>query len=129
MRGEYLEPEPEPEPENTLDLDTQTAGANASHSNKGTAAAADDDWQDMASYQAEQGIEIGEMGDRTNVVREGGEEPLVQNTDKKKRKKGDQADEEQPLANGELDKEARKKAKKERDMQRKRDKAAKGKSE
>ncbi|USP75375.1 hypothetical protein yc1106_02649 [Curvularia clavata] len=119
LRGEYLAPD------KSLDVEEEEAAGAGAKGNG--SAAADEGWQDMASYQAEQGaVEIGEVGDRTNVVQEGGEEPQVQTKDKKKRKKG-QAEDEKVLAEGEVDKEARKKAKKERDLQRKRENAAKAK--
>ena len=122
LRGEYLEPD------RTLDVDEEEEdAAGASTGTGGKSAAAIEDWQDMAAYQAEQGgIEIGEVGERTNVVQDGVEEPEVQSKEKKKRKK-DQVDGEQAPAHGKLDKEARKKAKKERDLQRKRENAARAK--
>jgi hypothetical protein len=125
LRGEYLEPE------RTLDAEEEEEGEgkdSVAGGQGGKGAAVQEDWQDMASYQAEQGgIEIGEVGDRTNVVQEGGEEPEVQSKDNKKRKK-DQADGQQAPADGQMDKEARKKAKKDRDLQRKRENAAKAKA-
>ncbi|KAF1358011.1 hypothetical protein EJ07DRAFT_167031 [Lizonia empirigonia] len=94
LRGEYLEPEATPEPE-----DEEEAGA------------AEIEWQDKETYEREQGeIEVGDLGDRSNVVGEGGQEPEVEVTGEKR--KG---------ADAKLDKEARKKAKKERDAQRKKE--------
>jgi hypothetical protein len=57
-------------------------------------------------------VEIGDIGERTNIVKDGGEEPEVEvEVTGEKRKGGD----------AKLDKEARKKAKKERDAQRKKE--------
>ncbi|KAL5121905.1 hypothetical protein ACEQ8H_000121 [Pleosporales sp. CAS-2024a] len=119
LRGEYFEPEKTPEPE-------EDSGAKKSSKNKRkdlSTTMADADWQDKAEYEAEQGgVEVGEVGDRTNVVQGGGEEPEIQLTGgaaqngAKKRKTGAQAM---------TDKEARKAAKKEREKAWKREKAAK----
>ncbi|KAG9196533.1 hypothetical protein G6011_01654 [Alternaria panax] len=129
MRGEYREPERAldlEEDQQDVTTDITVSGGKGKTGKK--AAGADDDWQDLASYQAAQGdIEVGEIGDRTNVVQEGGEEPQVQSTkDKDKKKRKNEAEEQAPV-DGQIDKEARKRAKKERDQQRKKDKAAKGK--
>jgi hypothetical protein len=131
MRGEYQEPDRaldlEDEQQNVT-ADVTITGGLKKQSKK--AAGAEEDWQDLAAYQAEQGeIEIGEIGDRSNVVQEGGEEPRVQSTKSKdKKKRSNEQVEEQGAASGQIDKEARKRAKKERDQQRKKDKAAKGKA-
>jgi hypothetical protein len=135
MRGEYQEPDraldlEDDQPNVTTDaIDTGARKGVLKKSSK-FAAGADDEWQDLATYQAEQGdIEIGEVGDRTNVVQEGGEEPQVQSTKgKDKKKRSNEQVEEQGAADGAIDKEARKRAKKERDDQRKRERAAKGRS-
>jgi hypothetical protein len=123
LRGEYLEPEKTPEPEENEDGDD--FGAGKKFNKKGgkkrkDAPAADEGWQDKAEYEREEGmIEIGEIGDRTNVVQDGGEEPEVQVTDglqedgSKKRKAGQDE--------GKIDKESRKLAKKKRSEQRKKD--------
>lgn len=115
LRGEYLEPEATPEPEEHLE-DEGEEGAQSKPNkmgkgNKKTFDEVDVEWQDKETYEREQGeIEIGELGDRSNAVGEGGEEPEVEVTGEK-RKGGD----------AKLDKEARKKAKKERDAQRKKE--------
>ncbi|EUC32857.1 hypothetical protein COCCADRAFT_5541 [Bipolaris zeicola 26-R-13] len=123
LRGEYLEPDTTLEAQDEA-LDTAADGEGSKNTG------AEQDWQDKATYQAELGgIEIGDVGNRTNVV-QGGQEPPVQTNDTKKRKK-DQAHDhdhnQQSPADGQVDKDARKKAKKERDLQRKRDNAAKAK--
>ncbi|KZM23043.1 uncharacterized protein EKO05_0008167 [Ascochyta rabiei] len=124
LRGEYLEPEATPEPE-----EEEANGARAKYSNKGkgkrtTFANADADadadadaagvhieWQDKDVYEREQGeLDMGDLGDRTNVVAEGGDVPDVEVTGEKR--KG---------ADAKLDKDARKKAKKERDALRKKE--------
>jgi hypothetical protein len=131
MRGEYQEPDRALDLEDdqqNVTADVTVTGGLKKQSKK--AAGAEEDWQDLAAYQAEQGeIEIGEIGDRSNVVQEGGEEPRVQSTKSKdKKKRSNEQVEEQGAASGQIDKEARKRAKKERDQQRKKDKAAKGKA-
>ncbi|RMZ74142.1 hypothetical protein GMOD_00005001 [Pyrenophora seminiperda CCB06] len=82
----------------------------------------------MAEYQAEQGgIEIGDVGDRTHLVLQGGKVPAVQVTGSmgiQSKKRKEQADDAHAAAIGDVDKAVRKKAKKERDLQRKREKAA-----
>lgn len=123
LRGEYLEPDA------TLEAQEEALDAADGEGSKNTGA--EQEWQDVAAYQAGQGgIEIGDVGNRNNVVQEGGQEPLVQTNDTKKRKK-DQAyghdHNQQSPPDGQVDKDARKKAKKERDLQRKRDNAAKAK--
>ncbi|KAH6866954.1 hypothetical protein J4E91_004030 [Alternaria rosae] len=134
MRGEYQEPEraldEEDDQQNATTDVTVTSGRKGGlKKSSKTAAVAEGEWQDLAEYQAEQGdIEIGEIGDRTNVVQEGGEEPQVQSTKGKDKKRTNAQVEEQGPADGAIDKEARKRAKKERDQQRKKEKAAKGKS-
>ena len=115
LRGEYLEPEATPEPE---EEEATEGGAQTFNGKKGKgkktkftdaeAGEVEIEWQDKEAYEREQGeIEIGELGDRTNVVQEGDEE--VEATGEKR--KGD----------SKLDKDARKKAKKERDAQRKKE--------
>jgi hypothetical protein len=118
LRGEFLEPEKTPEPEENED-DGYGAKKFSSKKRKDFSTTTDDDWQDKAVYEAQQGvIEVGEIGDRTNVVQDGGEEPEVEVTSgarengAKKRKQGGE---------GMTDKEARKQAKKERDQQRKKE--------
>lgn len=120
LRGEFLEPEKTPEVEEIEDEDANAYGS-GKHSKKRKSApheTTDSDWEPLAQFEADQGgIEIGEVGDRSNFVQDGGEEPEVRATtgaqeSGKKRKKG---------GAGLTDKEARKQAKKERDQQRKRD--------
>lgn len=130
LRGEYLEPDlslddvDDDQQGAVADIAVTTGGKKLGKKTK-AAAAAEEDWQDMAEYQAEQGgIEIGEVGDRTHVVQEGGEEPEIQITGSKGKKRKDQTDDAQAGADGEVDKAARKRAKKERAMQRKRENAA-----
>lgn len=112
LRGEYLEPEPTPEPE----VEEGAEGEKAWNGKKGkgkktTFTDADVEWQDKEAYEREQGeMEIGDVGERANIVQDGGEEPEVEVAGEK-RKGGD----------AKLDKEARKKAKKERDAQRKKE--------
>lgn len=128
LRGEYLEPEATPEPEEQEASEDAHAGKKGKKNKgpkKSAGAEQEEGWTDMATYAQEEGLgmEVGEIGDRTNVVAEGGEEPEIEATNasgekKKKRKEGDEAD-------GGLDKAARKKAKKERDLQRKRENAKK----
>jgi hypothetical protein len=131
LRGEYLEPEKTPEPEENEDenADGLGAGKKFNKKRKGFTTLREEDWEDKAVYEQEQGgIEVGEIGDRMNFVQEGGEEPEVQvttgaeeETGVKKRKKEGEAS----SGDAVVDKEARKKAKKERDAQRKRDNAKK----
>ncbi|KAJ4380330.1 hypothetical protein N0V86_004641 [Didymella sp. IMI 355093] len=115
LRGEFLEPEPTPEPEEQFAEREETWKGKKGKGKKTTftdeeAGDAQVEWQDKDVYEREQGeIEIGEVSDRTNVVQEGGEEPEVEVTGEKR--KGDQ-----------LSKEDRKKAKKERDALRKKEK-------
>jgi hypothetical protein len=123
LRGEYLEPDKTLDEEENGVQDGAPAGVVLGSKKPGKGrkeyAAVEEDWQDMASYQAEQGIEIDELGPRTNVVQEGGEEPEVQAPSEGKKRKKDQV--EQGDADGKLDKAARKKAKKERDQQMRRE--------
>lgn len=117
LRGEYLEPEATPEPEEDAFAEL---GAQSKYSKKGKgtkttftdpeAGPVEIEWQDKETYEREQGeIELGDLGSRANVVAEGGEEPQVEVAGEKR--KGD----------AKLDKDARKKAKKERDVQRKKE--------
>jgi hypothetical protein len=120
LNGEFLEPEKTPEPEETAD---DAFGA-SKYSNKGQlkkdfSTSTDDDWQDKAAYEAEQGsIDVGELGDRSNVHGDGGVEPEVQIT------AGSEANirVKRKVAGEEfMDKAARKQAKREREQQRKRE--------
>lgn len=106
LRGEFLEPEPTPEPEEQGDRDQSWKGKNKKTSFVDETAL---EWQDKAVYEQEQGeVEVGEIFDRSNVVAEGGEEPVVEVTG------GKRAGEAQS-------KEERKRAKKEKNEQRKRE--------
>jgi hypothetical protein len=119
LRGEYLEPL---EPEEDEDATAAGTGGWKLAGEDAVGAEEGGDWQDMASYQMEQSIEIGDIGPRTNVVQEGGEEPEIEATDEGRKRKKDQGDGE---ANTKVDKEARKKAKKERALQQRRENAKK----
>lgn len=117
LRGEYLEPEPTPEPEEEGGAEGEKAWKGKKGQGTKTtftdaeAGAVQIEWQDKEAYEREQGeVEIGEVGERTNIVQDGGEEPEVEVTGEK-RKGGDEK----------LDKEARKRAKKERDALRKKE--------
>ena len=120
LRGEFLEPEKTPEVEDNDGENADADGAWKQNKKRKSApnATTDDEWEPLAQFEADQGgLEIGEIGDRMNFVQEGGDEPEVQVTagaqeSGKKRKKGGE---------GLTDKEARKQAKRERDLQRKRD--------
>ncbi|KAL6709712.1 hypothetical protein ACN47E_001140 [Coniothyrium glycines] len=121
LRGEYLEPEATPEPEGDGDdAAFEKKGRKGKGARKG---AQTEEWTDTATYAEEEGlgIETGEIGDRSNFVQEGGEEPEVEATQGGKKRKGDAKGE----VNDKLDKAARKKAKKDRDLKRKRDNAKK----
>lgn len=132
LRGEYLEPEVTPEPEDTQEADGSSAGkmGGKKDKRKRDANGTTGDWQDKAEFELEEGvIEVGEIGDRVHVVQDGGEEPEVEVTDATrekaaKKRKGDTgavgAD-----ADAKMSKEARKKAKMERNKQRKREDAEK----
>lgn len=122
LRGEYLEPEGTPEPEDQEQGNASGANGKTKQRKRRDAepgASDGEEWQNMSEWEREEGeVEVGEVGDRTNVVQEGGEAPEIEDTgrtevdkgSKKKRKK-----------NGEekLDKNARKKAKKQRNKERK----------
>ncbi|KAF2624290.1 hypothetical protein BU25DRAFT_157338 [Macroventuria anomochaeta] len=118
LRGEYLEPELTPEPEeeglegdNGKEWKGKKGRGRKTTFTDAEAGTVEVEWQDKEAYEREQGeMEVGEVGERTNVVGEGGEEPEVEITGEK-RKGGD----------AKLDKEARKKAKKERDALRKKE--------
>lgn len=114
LRGEYLEPEPTPEPEEVEGEADKAWKGNKGKGKKTTFTDAEVgvvevEWQDKEAYEREQGeMEIGDVGERTRVVQEGGDEPVIEVAGDKR--KGDK-----------LSKEDRKKAKKERDAQRKKD--------
>lgn len=119
LRGEYLEPEATPEPE--ADDKWGTKEATLAKENVETEVAveqaAQEGWQDLSEYEREQGVEVGEIGDRSNFVGSGGDAPDVQAT-------GEEVGEKRKLTAAE-DKEARKKAKKERNKEFKRQKESK----
>jgi hypothetical protein len=131
LRGEYLEPdktldEEEDGVQDGAAADGVVLGSKKPGKGRKEYAAVEEDWQDMASYQQELGIEIDELGPRTNVVQEGGEEPEVRAPSEGKKRKKEQA-EEGGAGDGKLDKAARKKAKKEREQQEKREREKKNK--
>lgn len=128
LSGEYLEPERTPEPEEDDDAvfggvsKGKTSGKDrkGGKSGKSSKTTDDDEWQDMAEYEREEGVvAVGEVGTRTTVVQEDGEEPEAHATSgaQDTKRKRDTVDGE---AFGKLSKEARKKAKKEKNQQRKR---------
>ncbi|CAI6341661.1 unnamed protein product [Periconia digitata] len=107
LRGEYLEPEATPEPEEPRSSKKSKTGKEAT--TDGT-----EDWQSMSEWEKEEGqIEVGEVGERSNVVQEGGEAPEVGKSDEQK-----------------VDKETRKQLKKQRAKQLRKEKeqAKEGKS-
>lgn len=116
LRGEYLEPEATPEPEEGADAVADGVGStNKKKGGKKGKASEEQEWQDIAEYEASQGgIEVGDVGERSNAVQDGGEAPEIEATGGKR--KGDTDTE-----GGKLDKEARKKAKKARDAERKKE--------
>lgn len=133
MRGEYMAPEKTPEPEEEEATEgQQSAGKGKKRKDISTALNdGDSDWQDKAEYERQEGVfEAGDIGERSNFVQEGGEEPEVQVTGgaqepaPKKKKEGG-AVKGGAAATAGLSKEAKKLAKKERNMQRKREKAQK----
>lgn len=116
LRGEYLEPEATPEPE-----EGNSAGADAVLSKKGAKAKgkrAQGEWQDAETVALqEDGLVVGDVGQRTNGVVEGWEEPEVQAT----YGDGDEGGSKRKQEDGAMTKEQRKKAKKEREHKRKQD--------
>jgi hypothetical protein len=124
LRGEFLEPEKTPEPEE--DEDQDDFGASLKFTKKGGKKRSEG-WQDKAEFEREEGVYgVGDIGDRTNVVQDGGEEPEVQITGGpqvggSKKRKTDAVTVEGEGEEG-MSKEARKAAKKQRNKQEKRDK-------
>ena len=109
LRGDYLEPEPTPEPEGEDQDQGQTSSA--LKSGKKTAVAPEE-WQDMSEFEREEGmVEVGEVGDRSNFVQEGGEVPELEAAAGEGKKRAQDDDD------GKLDKAARKKAKKAKDKE------------
>ncbi|KAF2134260.1 hypothetical protein P153DRAFT_372709 [Dothidotthia symphoricarpi CBS 119687] len=115
LRGEYLEPEATPEPEADADVVADGAGAQKKARKVGRAGA-EEGWQDMARYEESQGmIQVGDLGERSNALQDGGEAPEIEATGGDGKRKIEDGE------GGKMDKEARKKAKKARDAERKRD--------
>jgi hypothetical protein len=110
-----LEPEPTPEPEGGEQQDAENAQKEgnqiASQSHKGEGK--EQGWQDMSEYEREEGgIEVGELGERSNFVTSGGDAPAVEPTSAI-----EGHDELRTKRKAKEDKEARKKAKKERNKE------------
>jgi hypothetical protein len=111
LRGEHLEPEAEEQEDavaEQLDAGKKLEGGAGE---KRKVEAAEEGWQDIEEWQREQGPVVGEIGERSNFVAEGVEEPVVVEH-KVVGGKG----------SGKVDKAARKKAKKERAEKEKREK-------
>lgn len=114
LKGDYLEPEPTPEPEGGDQDQNISAFSRVNGKGKKTIEITED-WQDMSEFEREEGqIEVGEIGDRSNFVQEGGAPPELETTAGAERegKKRENDDDE-----GKLDKAARKKAKKAKDKE------------
>jgi hypothetical protein len=145
MRGEYMEPEVTPEPEDTSTHTTLNGSRSAGGGGILKHSSREEDiegWMDKEDYEREEGvIEIGEIGQRSTFVREGGGETEVKITGGpefeggRKRKTSGLGEEhgdgagagagEEHGAGGEgrvVDKEARKKAKKEKRKQEQKEK-------
>lgn len=123
LRGEYLEPESTPEPEEGEDALADGVGfAQKSWKKGGKGKSGAGEWVDQAQYELENpGLEVGEVGQRGPMVHEGVEEPDIRATNGDGKKRALDGGE----GEGKMSKEARKKAKKERDLQRKRENAVK----
>jgi len=134
LRGEHLAPEPKvDELLQTEEVEDGSQGSVVKNKKKnkkanGTtegrnSAEKVDDWLDQEVYmQMGDGVEVGEIGTRTNVVKDGGSIPEIQTTKgaevgKKRKTKGENA-----TTTDKDDKASRKKAKKEREKQMKREK-------
>ncbi|KAF2749453.1 hypothetical protein M011DRAFT_398331 [Sporormia fimetaria CBS 119925] len=112
LRGEYLEPEASPEPEERRFGGSNKTVFNEEGVNTEAEQSAQEGWQDKAEFEREEGVvEVGEIGDRSNFVGSGGDAPAVRATGQKR-----------SLLD---DKEARKKAKKERNKEFKKQKEMK----
>ena len=111
LRGERLAPDPEPESEDRV-LDGLIEKWEAKPQGKSWKRKLNDveeGWQDLEEFQRKQGaVEVGEIGDRSNFVEDGGAELPMLATGSAGKK---------------MDKEARKKAKKEREQEKKRKRA------
>ena len=107
LRGERLAPDPEPESDDrVLDGLVESEAKLQGKSWKRKLNDVEEGWQDLEEFQREQGgVEVGEIGDRSNFVEDGDAEPPVLATGSARKK---------------VDKEARKKAKKEREQEKKR---------
>jgi hypothetical protein len=124
LRGEYLEPEATPEAETEDEGRKEWVGKGKGSWNKGgneVEVPKEDGWQDQEIYEQSVQVEVDELGKRHNFVAQGGEAPEVEVTagdeeveGAKKRKNAE--------GESQLDKDARKKAKKERNKELKRQK-------
>lgn len=118
LRGEYLEPEATPEPEE-LEPDfgtTSLKGDGKRGKQGGLGANEQSEWQDMSEFEREEGqIEVGDLGATTNVLAEGGEVPQVEVVTGAEQGGAKRT---QDVEDAGMDKEARKKAKKARNMER-----------
>ncbi|KAF1971365.1 hypothetical protein BU23DRAFT_180289 [Bimuria novae-zelandiae CBS 107.79] len=114
LKGDYLEPEPTPEPEGANQARDSSA-LNGVNGQAKEAAAVTEEWQEMSEFEREEGmVEVGEVGNRSNFVQEGGEAPELETSvgaagEGKKKRRKDEEDK--------LDKAARKKAKKAKDKE------------
>ncbi|PVH97799.1 hypothetical protein DM02DRAFT_67780 [Periconia macrospinosa] len=122
LRGEYLEPEATPEPE---EQNEEGRSRKKGRKDADTANETGEDWQTMSEWEREEGlIEVGEVGERTHVVQEGGEAPEVG-------VEGEEDAAKKQTSDGKkVDKEERKKQKKQRAKQLRKEKeqAKEGKS-
>ncbi|KAF2015902.1 hypothetical protein BU24DRAFT_187484 [Aaosphaeria arxii CBS 175.79] len=126
LRGEHLEPEPSPEPEERNGQDGRKNKRKVFDDDQ-EAATGDggEEWQDKSEYEREEGrVEIEEIGDRDNFVASGVDVPEVEGGEEE----GDEGQVgEKRKAN--VDKEARKLAKKARHKEFKKSKGKKNKTE
>jgi hypothetical protein len=119
LRGEYLEPEATPEPEEQEEQDAPS-WKKGKKKGKNTKA---EEWQSMSEFEREEGrIEVGEVGERTNVVQDGGEAPEIEAAVGAEMDVVTEGLKKRKIEEGDVDKEARKVAKRERQKQLKRDK-------
>jgi len=112
LHGEYLEPEPTPEPEDSKErsLGSQKKVKHGKKAATDATVGTQEEWQTMSEFEREEGVvEVGEVGDRINVVQEGGEVPEL--------KVVDDAEAEDNGKKTKKDKEARKQAKKARNKE------------
>lgn len=132
LAGEHLEPEPSPEPEARKEdrgYKSKKKQFGADEKVAPNNAVVEEDWQDLAEYEREQeGVEVGEIGDRDHFVASGGNVPEVDEI--AGAEEGDAVGEKRKAkGNKSNDKEARKKAKKDRQKEFKRDKENKKRAE